>query len=287
MHVNLTTLKMNAHISDAKTGIAFIHFYIMTEQMEKMTRRDYKGEVVPTYTHPINVVISRKEAEFAIKCCENDAPFYPYFNDNIYLIRFTAREIEVIHRDGQECRSLHIEFPGKVMAGLLRKALSWLDEHPEESHDQRWEFEATPQWLYDVRAKHLPQVRWEYAEWGEGGTYVNGHYDGDTWIEGHMEYERVITAREKLDQDLADPRQKGLKECLDDYEQIARNNSDGEPCTVQIRFDENPFKDHPTSYTWTVTPHGHDRPIIWGGCIAHPVFDGEGEPVAWEYRSHT
>ena len=251
MLVNVTYLRIEANEK-------FITLRPVNEEMVEMAESQGKKWLAS----PRHLVLSREETEMAIKCCRGVAPFYPFFDDGIHLVKFHPHGLREVYLDGAGHQSFWFTIPGRWLAERLEDALSFT-----YTLEEPWEYEARASTLEAIKEEYGPIIAWDHAE----GVF------------------------EKLCADLHDERCKRLQVSLDRLLAIAENHSDGEVVTIGLRFDHRPESGVPASYYFWITQADGQR-IINGGIIAHRNRrydeDKDGKAVAvmldsWEYSTHT
>jgi hypothetical protein len=223
-------------------------------------------------SYPRWLVLSRREAEFALSCLMGEAEFYPFFDDLNHHIKFTPDGIQESHRDGRQWKDYYFTFPGEIIAEYLSIAL--IRGYYRDGNDKKFTIEISPDRIYKEKCKFAPRLYWNF---------------GDPYNSELSEID-VGKVKSKIVTDLKNPNQSRLKHCLKSLVRIAKNYSSGIPSEIRISFDSynNDDDNIPSSYFWNIT--NQDSSILHGGIIAHPRYkdnNRDNEIESWEYSTHT
>jgi len=269
MNVNIESLQIYANHEFARFTIQMqvpsdddlqhYHLWSFQEASTEELQARQKREFLRSF------VISHAEVRHVLAIINNSASYAPYFDDGIHLVKFHPHGIREYYVSGERnMRQFWLEFPLVELRGPLELLLTYTEQQQDYILVADFQAADCAEWA----AQYGPKYKWQYENY----------------------YDDAPDLRAKIQVDNADPRVTGsLRESLERLTNIACNYSDGQENTIILRYDARPRPDQPASYYFCIMTPDNKR-IMNGGIIAHPRFAdkwGEGEPVGWEYSTHT
>jgi len=249
MLVNLCELSIEANAD-------IVTFYPVNDEMKREAMEDKDNKFGQPF--PRHLCLTTAEVEFARECLLGVAPFYPYFDDGIHLVKFAPDGMRETYVSERQSEMFYFTFPGKELVQYIDAIVSLAKGIPQVNSDKvkltvpRSEIRA---W----RNTYAPKFEWRFHD---SGVYV-------------------IKPQGKLHLDRCDLRAQNLENCCARLEQIARNHSDGIPSIINIQFDCAPSVDVPSNYYFWIS--AGEKQIINGGIIAHK----DASTDSWKYSTHT
>jgi hypothetical protein len=182
------------------------------------------------------VMLTRAEAEVALKCFKGTAYFMPYFDDGIHLLKCHPRGMVELYLNGSTLERREVVFPGAHLYEYLNGVLTT---------GATFSMSATQR--DRVAEEVAPRMRFEY---GKG-------YMSETGVEAS------IQEWGKLYPDLLIQ--------VENLKRIALNHSDGQENVVFLRYDMSPREGVPPSFYFEIQ-NAKTELIMNGGIIAHPQY---------------
>lgn len=204
--------------------------------------------------------VSKIEWPMVRACIMGFAEVYPFFDDGLYLMKFTPQGMRVVHTSGNK-DDLYFTFPANELVDFIDYQFSY---------DGDWRTDP----YFRESMDYTPLIEAWKAEYGPN-------------IIDHTEKE----VKERLANDIVHPmlKEPGMN-LVERLTRWASNYSNGNPISINVSFDDTyNMKCHPeepTSYYWYIWDEDQHVRIVNGGYIAHRYEQKDGS-VLFSYSMHT
>ena len=204
--------------------------------------------------------VSRTEWPMVRACMMGFAEVYPYFDDGLYLMKFSPQGMRVVHTSGNKDDLIFI-FPCNELVEYIDYVFNNTNPNWRDNKD-----------FLSVNDYDKCIIQWQH----EYGPKVIIKVDADV--------------KDRLAVDIINPLLKTPgKDLIADLTRWASRYSDGNPISVNITFDcvgdIRRHPEYPTSYYWWIWDEDNQVRIVNGGYIAHSC--GTDEQPLFEYSMHT
>lgn len=211
--------------------------------------------------HDTFFCISKTEWHYVRACCLGFSDVYPYWDDGLYLLKFTPHYIRAVHTSGDK-EDVWFTFP-------INELVQFIDYQFEYSGND---------WRNDS----------EFQSENDFTSCIDGwkkEYGPNVIIDIEEE------VKQQLATDIIHPMLKGPGyDLIERLVSWAGQYSNGNPISVHVTFDDLYRMKHcpnePTSYYWWIMDDDQQVRIVNGGYIAHRYEQKDGT-VQFEYAMHT